>query len=223
MRRHATGPMPLIQSWIGRLFGLFFSHPFLTGAIVVLLALGLVLADRLLFPATRKLSVRERVCKELLGLFLHLSVAIVLGGAFVLGTDLVVGRLLFPERSHLPELLVFLFGSIFWGAMLGFVVCQFARHRSARWVGALGLLYLIVESAWLISGYWNSPYYRAHGGPFRYEFGQLFTADCGECGWERLFVTVPVMCCLGYSLGAWLALKMGNEADSGEKAAAVGG
>lgn len=211
--------MPLIRHWIGGLIGLFFFHPFLTIASVVLLALGLVLADRLLFPATRKLSVWERVCKELLGLFLHVPVAVLLGSAFVFGTDLV----LVPShvKSRLPELLVSLFGSIFWGGVLGFVVCQFARHRSARWLGAAGLLYLVVFSAWDISNHWNSPYYRAHGGPFRYEFGQLFTANCGECGWVRLFVTVPVMCCIGYSLGAWLALKMRNEPDSSEKAPAA--
>src|SRR3984957_8230509 len=126
--------MPLIQHWIGRSFGLFLRHPFLSVAYVVFFALGLVLADPLLFPATRKLSVWERVCEELLGLFLHVPVAIALGGAFVFGTDLVVGRLLFPVSSHLPDLLVSLLGSIFWGALLGFLVCQFARHRSARWV-----------------------------------------------------------------------------------------
>ena len=198
------------------MFGLFFFHPFLTIASVVLLALGLVLADRLLFPATRSLSVWERVCKELLGLFLHVSVAIVLGGAFVFGTGLVVGRLLFPVSSHLPDLLVSLFGSIFWGALLGFVVCQFARHRSARWVGGVGLLYLIGESAWDVSNHWNSPYYRAHGGPFRYEFEQLFTTNRTDSGWEQLFVTMPVMCCIGYSLGAWFSSKTREEADGSE-------
>jgi hypothetical protein len=217
----ATRPMRLIEYWIGRLFGLFLLHPFVSVACVVLFALGLVLADRLLFPATGSLSAWELACKEFLGLFLHVPIAIALGGAFVLGTGLVVGRLLFPVSSHLLDLLVFLFGSIFWGALLGFVVCQFARHRSARWVGAIGLLYLIVESAWFISLHWNSPYYRARGGPFRYEFEQLFTANRTDSGWEQLFVTMPVMCCIGYSLGAWLALKMGNEADSGEKAPAV--
>jgi hypothetical protein len=212
--------MPLIESWIGRLFGLFFFHPFLTIGCVVLFALGLVLADRLLFPATRSLSAWERASKEFLGLFLHVPIAIVLGGAFVLGTDLVLDPP--PVKSRLPELLVFLFGSIFWGALLGFVVCQFARHRSARWVGAVGLLYLIVESAWEIHIYWNSPYYRALGGPFRYEFEQLFTANCAgsECV-EQVFITVPVMCCIAYSLGAWLALKMRGEADGGENAPAV--
>jgi|ERR1700722_4681330 hypothetical protein len=205
--------MRLIQRWIGRLFRLFLFHPFVTVGCVVLFALGLVLADRLLFPATRKLSVWERVCEELLGLFLHLPVAIALGGAFVFGTDLVVGRLLFPVSSHLPDLLVSLLGSIFWGALLGFLVCQFARHHAARWVGAVGLLYLIVESAWDISNHWNSPYYRAHGGPFRYEFEQLFTANRTDSGWEQLFVTMPVMCCIGYSLGAWLALKTGDVRD----------
>jgi hypothetical protein len=221
MRKHhwndAIGPMPLIQHWIGRLFGLFLLHPFVSVACVVLLALGLVLADRLLFPATRSLSAWERACKEFLGLFLHVPIAIVLGGAFVFGTDLLLDPS--PVKSHLPELLVFLFGSIFWGALLGFVVCQFARHRSALWVGAIGLLYLIVESAWEIHIYWNSPYYRALGGPFRYEFEQLFTTNCtgSECVMQ-LFVTMPVMCCIVYSLGAWLALKVGNEADSSEKA-----
>jgi hypothetical protein len=133
--------MPLIQHWIGRLFGLFLRHPFVSVACVVFFALGLVLVDRLLFPPTRSLSAATRVCKELLGLFLHVPVAIVLGGAFVFVTDLVLNP--FSIKSHLPELLVFLFGSIFWGALLGFVVCQFARHRSARWVGAIGLLYLL--------------------------------------------------------------------------------
>ena len=208
--------MPLIQHWIGRLFGLFLFHPFVSVACVVLFALGLVLADRLLFPATGSLSARERACKEFLGLFLHVPIAVLLGSAFVFGTGLVVGRLLFPVRSHLPDLLVFLLGSIFWGALLGFVVCQFARHRSARWVGAVGLLYLIVESAWDISNHWNSPYYRALGGPFRYEFEQLFTTNRTDSGWEQLFVTMPVMCCIGYSLGAWIALKMRNEPDSCE-------
>jgi hypothetical protein len=212
--------MPLIQRWIGRLFGLAFLHPFVSVACVVLLALGLVLADRLLFPATRSLSAWERACKEFLGLFLHVPIAIVLGGAFVFGTDLLLDPS--PVKSHLPQLLVFLFGSIFWGALLGFVVCQFARHCSARWVGAVGLLYLIVESALDINLYGDSPYYRALGGPFRYEFEQLFTTNCSrtEC-MKLVLVTMPTMCCLGYSLGAWLALKMDNEADSGEKASAV--
>jgi hypothetical protein len=194
---------------VGRLFGLFFFHPFLTLASVVLLALGLMLADRLLFPATRPLSVAERVCKELLALFLHVPVAILVGGAFVFGTGLALDRLLFPQRSLLPGLLVSLFGSILWGALLGFLVCQFARHRSARWVGAVGLLWFIVYNAWELNFIWHSPYYRAlPGGPFRYEFEQLFTTKCtdSEC-WEQLFVTVPVLCCIGYSLGAWLALK----------------
>jgi hypothetical protein len=203
--------MPLIQHWIGRLFGLFLRHPFVSVACVVFFALGLVLVDRLLFPPTRSLSAATRVCKELLGLFLHVPVAIVLGGAFVFVTDLVLNP--FSIKSHLPELLVFLFGSIFWGALLGFVVCQFARHRSARWVGAIGLLYLIVECAWDIGLHWNSSYYRGRGGPFRYEFEQLFTTNRTDSGWEQLFVTMPVMCCIGYSLGAWLALKIGNTMD----------
>jgi hypothetical protein len=203
--------MRLIQHWIGRLFGLFLFHPFVSVGCVVLFALGLVLADRLLFPATRSLSEWERACKEFLGLFLHVPIAVVLGGAFVFATDLVLVPS--PVKSHLPELLVSLLGSIFWGALLGFLVCQFARHRAAHWVGAVGLLYLIVESALDISLYWNSPYYRARGGPFRYEFEQLFTTNRTDSGWEQLFVTMPVMCCIGYSLGACLALKTGDVRD----------
>jgi hypothetical protein len=207
--------MSLIGYVLGRVFRLFFFHPFLTFASVVVLAVGLVLAGRLLFPATRPVSAAQRVFKELLGLFLHLPVAILVGGAFVFGT-----ALLFPAGSLLPGLLVTLFGSIFWGALLGFLVCQFARHRSARWVGAVGLLYLIVNSAWEINFLEHSAYYRAlPGGPFRYEFEQLFTTKCtsSEC-WEQLFVTMPVLCCIGYSLGAWLSLETREEADGNEKA-----
>src|SRR6202035_3889122 len=101
--------MPLIYQEIGRLAGLFLRHPFVSVASVVLLAVGLVIADRLLFPATRPLSVWERVSKELLGLYLHVPVAVLLGGAFVFVTDLVLNPS--PVKSHLPELLIFLLGS----------------------------------------------------------------------------------------------------------------
>jgi hypothetical protein len=140
--------------------------------------------------------------------FIHLPLALV--GGFIVGRigASLVGILLtgFGTVATIASA-VFAFTLT---VLLGFVANQFMQHRSASWVGALGLVWFVVAASWDILSYRHSSFYRARtGGHFiSAEFIMLFSPHCGErwdaeeCGLEQLLVTVPVLISVAYSLGA---------------------
>jgi len=112
--------------------------------------------------------------------------------------------------------------SIFWGTPLlsGFFINRSARSRAACRVWAVGLLFLLAVVIWDVSIFRRSQYYqKLTGGQFfSYESNQLFGLDPGKWGkrdgLEELFVVVPVLGSIAYSLGAWFALRDGPHSET---------
>jgi hypothetical protein len=114
--------------------------------------------------------------------------------------------------GHIP---LGIYSPVLWGPsiLLGFVVNRFTNHRSAYWVGMVGLLYLFSIIMWDTVSIMHLEYIRTvnHGNFWQYEFNQLFALDqrkCSDSGCiEELFATAPTFTSIAYSVGAWMALQ----------------
>ena len=96
---------------------------------------------------------------------------------------------------------------------LGLLVNWYMRHRSASWVGAVASVFLIPILFSDVAMMKGSEYYQqlTQGHYWSYEFKQLFSSIDAKCGdsecLKKLFVTFPFLSSLGYSFGAWVALR----------------
>jgi len=165
-------------------------------------------------PATvtppRPQNAERTATEEVLGLFLHTAMALIGGGAVALLLGGITVRLVyFITGLELFREVVSPFYWM-WVALLGFFVNILARTRSAVWIGVLGLIYMAAMIAWDFSVIRHSEYYlRLPGGPWRYEWNQLFTSKCSdsECLGE-LLITAPTFALISYSIGAAIALRV---------------
>ena len=158
-----------------------------------------------------------RLWADLAALLIHsvfASLSIVIGVAA--GLALLVLTTRGAPRAAFPrELMEVVCVSIFWGTPLlaGFLTNRSARSRAACRVWAVGLLFLLAVVIWDISIFKRSQYYQklTGGQVFSYESHQLFGLDAGKWGkgdgLEEVFVVVPVLGSIAYSLGAWFALR----------------
>jgi hypothetical protein len=165
-----------------------------------------------------------RLWADLAALLIHsvfASLSIVIG--VTAGLALLVLTTHGAQRAAFPrELMEVICLSIFWGTPLlsGFLINRSARSRAACRVWAVGLLFLLAVVIWDISIFKRSQYYqKAAGGHFlSYESNQLFGLDAGKWGkgdgLEEIFVVVPVLGSIAYSLGAWFALRDGPHSES---------
>lgn len=152
--------------------------------------------------------------EEVIALVVHFPISI-------FGTVLVAAVLSWPVAAIFSRLgarridFATAYNPFLWvsGILLGLLINRFAHHRSAYWAGTLALLLMFAVMVWDISIYKRSGYYGAltHGHYWRYEFGQLFSRGDASCSDSeclgKLFITVPVVASVAYSIGAWLALR----------------
>lgn len=127
---------------------------------------------------------------------LHLFLASI--GVFFISVFLGAGL----EKLNVSETVldsIFLWGPAFPGAatlgfLVGFGVNRLLRSKSAKWAW-------IPFVAWGLAGiYVNNPLGPVEG--IKYLFG----TTCVECA-DQMFVVMPLVTSIAYSLGAWLALK----------------
>ena len=154
-------------------------------------------------------AVRKTVAEELLMLLLHFPLAL-LGGAliayFVGGITVRIVYFISGVDSIREIWSPFYW---FWNVLFGFLVNLYALNRSAPWLALLALIYMTAMVLWDVSVIGHSQYYlQLPGGPWRYEWNQLFTSKCSdsECLGE-LFITAPTLALVSYSVGAWLGMR----------------
>jgi len=163
------------------------------------------------------LNLKQRpIRQELLGLPLHVFIAMPGGVAFAFLLNFLIFR---PVRiwlgtypGHIP---LGIYSPVLWGPsiLLGFVINRFTNHRSAYWVGMIGLLYLVSILMWDTVSLMHLEFTRtvSHGHFWQYEINQLFALDQSKCSdsgcIEELIATAPTFTSIAYSLGAWTALQ----------------
>jgi hypothetical protein len=159
------------------------------------------------------MPIRRPFRKELMELPVHFLTATILGTilSFLLAIGTAVA--LSPFKIRLPELAP-IFDPFVWlaGLILGFLMNRFRRHRSACFVGALGMALFFLLMLWEVSLIKYSPGYSARiGGHYwQYEYDHMLSPhnknpDGEEYLGKFLFGT-PALCSVAYSIGAWLAL-----------------
>jgi hypothetical protein len=136
---------------------------------------------------------------EILSFVPHVLLAMAGGTCAGIAADAFFLEPLLKSHRHLPTFGVY--NPIFWacGLLLGVFVNYRARNRSARYVWAVGVAYLLCV---LPAG---------HQG-YSHAFKTLFSIDCtdGEC-LGLVFVTVPFLNSIAYSGGAWFGLRFAQE------------
>ena len=162
----------------------------------------------------------KSIGKEILALFLHVPLAMVVGTFVGLVLNLFLGWILaiFGFRTNqLPDLGVFnpllWSGSLFLGALIN----RRTHHRSAYWVAGVGGCYLLAVLLSDVSGFAHSEYYRSvSGGHYlRYEYLLLFSPSCtGDKCLGQMIVTLPFLNSIAYSVGAWLGLRVAQGSDN---------
>ncbi|MGD0163413.1 MAG: hypothetical protein ABSB39_13175 [Candidatus Sulfotelmatobacter sp.] len=124
-----------------------------------------------------------------------------------------VGLAVSPFRIRLPDFGPF--NPLLWlvGVLFGFLINRSRRHRSACFVGVLGLALLFLFMLWEVSAIKRSPgYSRRIGGHYwQYEYDHMLSphnknAD-GEEYLGKLLFTTPALSSVAYSIGAVLALR----------------
>jgi len=131
----------------------------------------------------------------LFGFLINQLLAVVLCPIVTFLIVLAVGLIAFHLSASLYALLFrSLFSPFYWGAavLIGFWFNRRMRHLSACWVWVLPIL---AFSLLLVR-------YSVPAGAYH---EQLFTCH-DEC-LAAMFVTMPTMNCVAYSIGAWLALR----------------
>jgi hypothetical protein len=160
------------------------------------------------------------ILRQILGLFLHVPIAMGVGTCVGISLDMFVYepivKALGLHPSQLPDFGCF--NPFFWAGsiLIGALINYRTRHRSAYWVAVFGVVYLL----WTIV-YYHTPLFTEpsifvrpdnSGHSLRYGLYVLFSPACkgGEC-LEQFFVTVPVLNSIAYSIGAWLGLRFAEE------------
>lgn len=155
-------------------------------------------------------SAPKSVGEELLGFCLHTVLAMIGGFLFVV---MIVPALLHAvclvasiNLHDVPGIFQRPFGPIFALAdvLLGFLSNRHLRHRSAPYIGVLGLVWLTTAVVWDFMAFGHSTIVAGHF--WRYEFRQLFSPNCSDC-LEQLFITAPAMALIFYSVGAAIGLR----------------
>jgi len=160
--------------------------------------------------------------REILGLFLHVPLAMVVGTlAGIVLVFFIDPFMATPAFRGLPTL-GFL-KPIYWtsGALLGLLVNYRTQNRSAYCVFTIGIAYLLLALSTYIPSNAQSFYVRGQSSYFRrmihgpylgHAIHMLFSTDCkdGEC-LEQMFVTVPFLNSIAYSVGAWFGLRFAQE------------
>lgn len=102
----------------------------------------------------------------------------------------------------------------FWGSalFLGLLVNKRMRDRCALWVGPIAALMLALLIALSFPGHKGSGYELKESSHsfLRYVYWALFSLDSkftSDGGLGKVLFTMPVLNCVGYSVGAWLALR----------------
>jgi hypothetical protein len=165
---------------------------------------------------TQTNKARSPIRREILGFFFHVPLAMVFGTL----AGMVLAFLLNPILSVLvPFRLPILgfFKPIYWicSVPLGILTNYRAQHRSARYVFAFGIVYLLIALSSYIPNYGQSSYFRrVIQGPYLYHaLHMLFSNVCkdGQC-LEQMLVTLPFLNSIAYSVGAWFGLRFFHEA-----------
>jgi hypothetical protein len=151
--------------------------------------------------------------QDLVGLAIHTPLALLASVvvSFLLSW-LVVYPLMWVGLGHTLNRAGMLGPLSWWGGIaLGFLINRRTLSRSACWVWIVGLTLLAAFMFWDVTTFGRS---------WRYESSQLFSSDCheGSCLLQQ-FVTAPVLNSIGYSLGAWLALRFtkANKTNAGQR------
>ena len=154
--------------------------------------------------------------EEILGLFLHLAIAVVGGLVAFLLIAVFLRPALVKLGIHQNEAAgLGIYNPEFWGPsiLIGFFVNRLVRHRSAYWIGAVGILYLCGIVAWELSVSSHSEYINqiTQGHAWRYEFVQFFTPYERKCAESeclgQAFGTIPTLNSIAYSIGAWFGFR----------------
>jgi hypothetical protein len=169
---------------------------------------------------TQSAAAKRSVGREIVGLVFHALMAMV-GGVCI---GLLLGVFIFdPLVAALGLHLnrwpgIGLYNPIFWlvSAFLGILVNRLTRHRSASWVAAVGVCYLLWSLHLYVPGLHTLDYNGVkvyYQGPTGWPsvvraLHMLFSPTCkdGQC-LEQMFVTLPFLSSIAYSFGAWLALR----------------
>ena len=151
---------------------------------------------------------------DLMELPVHFLTATIVGTFLSVLLTIGIAAALSPFRIRVPELAP-IFNPFVWlaGLFLGFSMNRSRRHRTACFVGVLGLALLFLLMLWEVSAIKYSPgYSRRIGGHYwQYEYDHMLSphnqnADGEEYLGKFLFGT-PALCSVAYSIGAWLALR----------------
>jgi hypothetical protein len=139
---------------------------------------------------------------EFFGFLIHELLAVVVCLLVTLVIGLVIGLMALRLSASLYALLFrSLFSPVYWGAalLIGFWFNKRMRHYSACWVWVMPILAVGL----LLMRY---------SVPAAEYYDQLLTCH-DEC-LIAVFLTVPTLNCIAYSIGAWLALRSRKSPDA---------
>jgi hypothetical protein len=147
----------------------------------------------------------------------HLLIA-TLGGTMVGLLLLEPFTAISPSTLHRPlyQILFGLYSPVLWvpSVLLGLAVNAFWPVRASRYVGVFCTVCFVVMIAASWPGYDKSYAHRAHGSFWADTNDELFSLSDSNCADEeclgKLFFTMPLLCSIAYSGGAWLAWRSGK-------------
>src|SRR5882762_10010552 len=123
-----------------------------------------------------------------------------------------------PHGLLITFLTDFPYSPAFWGSsfLVGFFVGRYSKDGCAIWIGPAALLIFAALIVASVPGYEQSQYELAISNHsfLKYIWGGLFSVDSSMCGSEeclgKAMFTTPVLNCVAYSIGAWLAIRIPN-------------
>jgi carbon starvation protein CstA len=148
-----------------------------------------------------------------LSFFLHTVVAMIVSPMIVFVVLIFLAVSSYNNSSHIN--LVLNAGGVanplLWGPglILGLLVNRFVLRRTACWVWLVGMAWMAFGTLESLSTYRArflgicSPFDRIASGFFSYR------AYCGDAG-NATYFTLPMFSAIAYSLGAWVALRLGR-------------
>jgi hypothetical protein len=170
--------------------------------------------------AVQQIETRRIGREEFIGFCLQFALAIGTGAllAPVISRSILVFVCFISGLSihQVPPIFREVFGPFFWlsNVVMGLVMNRYARHRSALWIGVIGVVCIVVVLAWDYIGTGHSGYYRSlPGGFWGNEFREMFTSECSASECLGHLITVPSLSLITYSIGAWLGLRVGSRLD----------
>ena len=162
-------------------------------------------------------SDREGLLYDIRSVIVHLLFSTV--GSMVIGLVLLGAVLVAivlnsgPHQSRLFQILFDVpYSPAFWlsAFVLGLIVNNLRSDRLACWIWIAGAIWLVVGMYRSILTY-NAPWCAAPSCPFVQQIRySLFSLDSGKClsgCLKKLFVTVPALSSVTYSIGAWLGFR----------------